>query len=85
MLTAGFPAFTSPALLASDALHGLQGTNRTERNFGGRAVNYRELAERLTALGLPENERNISNKISRGGFTAAFFFQCMHALGTRRI
>jgi hypothetical protein len=48
-------------------------------------VNYRELAERLNALGLDENERNVSNKISRGGFTAAFFFQCMEAIGTRVI
>jgi hypothetical protein len=48
-------------------------------------VNYRELAERLTALGLDENERNISNKISRGGFTAAFFFQCMRAINCRTI
>jgi Domain of unknown function (DUF6471) len=48
-------------------------------------VSYRELAERLRALGLAENERSISNKISRGGFTAAFFFQCMEAIGTRVI
>ena len=33
---------------------------------------YRELAERLTAMGTPETDRNIANKISRGGFTAAF-------------
>jgi hypothetical protein len=48
-------------------------------------VNYRELAERLRAIGVDENERNISNKISRGGFTAAFFFQCMKAIGCRTI
>ena len=48
-------------------------------------VNYRELAERLRAIGIEENERNISNKISRGGFTAAFFFQCMEAIGCRTI
>jgi hypothetical protein len=48
-------------------------------------VNYRELAERLTALGLDENERNISNKISRGGFTAAFLFSCMGAINRRTL
>ena len=48
-------------------------------------VNYRELAERLRAIGVDENERNIANKISRGGFTAAFFFQCMKAIGCRTI
>ena len=46
-------------------------------------VGYRELAERLRAIGVDENERNIANKIARGGFTAAFFFQCMSAIGTR--
>lgn len=46
-----------------------------------RGVGYRELAEKLTAMGIPENERNIGNKISRGGFTAAFFIQCLVALG----
>jgi len=46
-----------------------------------RNVGYRELAEKLTAIGIPETERNIANKISRGGFTAAFFIQCLSAIG----
>ena len=46
-----------------------------------RGVSYRELAERLTAIGIPESERNIANKIARGGFTAAFFIQCLVAIG----
>lgn len=46
-----------------------------------RNVGYRELAEKLTSLGIPETERNIANKISRGGFTAAFFIQCLSAIG----
>jgi hypothetical protein len=48
-------------------------------------VSYRELAERLRAIGVDENARNIANKIARGGFTAAFFFQCMEAIGCRTI
>jgi hypothetical protein len=44
-------------------------------------VGYRELAEKLTAMGTPETERNIANKISRGGFTAAFFLMCLEAVG----
>lgn len=50
-----------------------------------RGVGYRELAEKLTAQGTPETERNIANKISRGGFTAAFFIQCMEAIGVDTI
>src|SRR5713101_15127 len=50
-----------------------------------RDISYRELAERLQAIGVRDTERNISNKISRGGFTAAFFFQVMEAIGCRTI
>jgi hypothetical protein len=48
-------------------------------------VSYRELAERLRAIGVDETERNLANKVSRGGFTAAFFFQCMQAINCRTI
>ena len=46
-----------------------------------RNVSYKELASRLEALGIHETERNINNKISRGGFTAVFFVQCLVAIG----
>lgn len=46
-----------------------------------RNVGYRELAEKLTAMGQPESERNLANKISRGGFKAAFMVQCLIAIG----
>ena len=42
---------------------------------------YAQLAEKLGAIGVQENERNLNNKISRGGFTAAFMLQCMEAIG----
>ncbi|HLZ84410.1 MAG TPA: DUF6471 domain-containing protein [Caulobacteraceae bacterium] len=50
-----------------------------------RGVTYAQLAERLTAMGLPENERNLNNKISRGGFTAAFLLQCMTVIGAHTV
>lgn len=50
-----------------------------------RNVGYRELADKLTEMGLPESERNIANKISRGGFTAAFFLQCLSAIGCQQL
>ena len=46
-----------------------------------KGVGYRDLAERLNAHGATESERNIANKISRGGFSAAFFVQCLSAIG----
>ena len=50
-----------------------------------RNVGYRELAEKLTAMGTPETDRNIANKISRGGFTAAFFIECLVAIGVQSL
>lgn len=50
-----------------------------------RGVTYGQLAYRLTAMGIPENERNLNNKISRGGFTAAFLLQCLEAIGAIEI
>jgi hypothetical protein len=32
-----------------------------------------------------QTEKNLSNKIARGKFTAAFFMQCMAAIGCRTI
>ena len=46
-----------------------------------RNVSYKELAERLTAMGIPDSEANIKNKISRGGFAAVFLIQCLKAIG----
>ena len=48
-------------------------------------VSYRELAVKLTAMGIPESEANIANKISRGGFTAVFFVQCLFAIGAHTV
>jgi hypothetical protein len=50
-----------------------------------RGIGYRDLADKLTAMGLPETERNLANKISRGGFTAAFLVQCLEAMGARDV
>lgn len=50
-----------------------------------KGLSYRDLAERLTAIGVPESETNIKNKISRGGFTAVFFLQCLSAIGVREL
>ncbi len=50
-----------------------------------RNISYRQLAERLEALGVHDSERNINNKISRGEFTAVFFVQCLVAIGCRAL
>ena len=48
-----------------------------------RHISYRNLADRLGAIGVRDNERNIANKMSRGSFTAAFFVACLDAIDCR--
>jgi Domain of unknown function (DUF6471) len=50
-----------------------------------RNLSYADLAGKLAAVGVDDSERNISNKISRGTFTAVFFIQCMEAVGCKTI
>ena len=50
-----------------------------------RGITYAKLAELLKNVGVEETERNLNNKISRGGFSAAFLFQCMVAMGAKEI
>ncbi len=47
-----------------------------------RGVTYAQLAEKLGEIGVQETDRNLNNKISRGGFSAAFLLQCLDAIGS---
>ena len=42
---------------------------------------YEALADKLNAMGIEITGRGLENKISRGGFSAAFLLQCMDAIG----
>ena len=46
-----------------------------------KGTTYAQLVERLAAIGIEDNERNLRNKVSRGKFTAGFLLQCLVALG----
>jgi hypothetical protein len=50
-----------------------------------RGVTYAQLAGKLADLGVGETERNLNNKISRGGFSAAFLLQCLTAIGAHSL
>lgn len=50
-----------------------------------RGITYAQLAEKLADLGVNETERNLNNKISRGGFSAAFLLQCLSAAGSENL
>jgi hypothetical protein len=50
-----------------------------------RKISYRELETRLRAMGIEDNEKNLSTKISRGRIGTIFFLQCMRAIGCTTI
>lgn len=50
-----------------------------------RGLSYADLAAKLETIGIKDNERNISNKLARGTYTAVFFFQCMEAIGCKTV
>ncbi|WP_349363442.1 MAG: DUF6471 domain-containing protein [Roseitalea porphyridii] len=50
-----------------------------------KGVTYAQLVEKLAEIGVNEKEANVKNKLSRGKFTAAFFLQCLTAIGVRSL
>jgi Domain of unknown function (DUF6471) len=50
-----------------------------------RHLTYKDVVEKLHALGVTETEPNLRNKISRGGFSAGFFIQCLTAIGAKTL
>lgn len=74
------PAKPPPDRQSADHAKGILKAELARRN-----LTYKDLAERLRAAGFHDTDRNISNKLSRGAFTAAFFFQCMDAMGVKTI
>ena len=62
-----------------------QAKNLLKGELKRRGVTYAQLAEKLSAIGVVENERNLNNKISRGGFTAAFLLQCLMVIGAHTV
>ncbi|MEZ5918246.1 MAG: DUF6471 domain-containing protein [Parvularculaceae bacterium] len=45
-----------------------------------RNVDFEALAEHLASMGISISPGGLANKISRGGFSAAFLLECMEAL-----
>lgn len=48
-------------------------------------VKYADLVEKLAEIGVEEKEVNVRNKLSRGSFTAAYFLQCLEAIGAKEL
>jgi 3-mercaptopyruvate sulfurtransferase SseA len=56
--------------------------NSLKSEVEAQRLTYAQLVERLSAIGIDEKEVNVRNKLSRGKFTAAYFLQCLDAIGT---
>ena len=50
-----------------------------------RGVTYKDLAERLAAIGVRDTADNLRNKVARGRFSAMFLVQCLTAIGARTL
>jgi hypothetical protein len=59
-----------------DRVRGMLRAELSRRN-----LSYVDLANRLRAMGIEDSPKNLSNKVARGMFTAAFFFACRDAIG----
>jgi len=46
-----------------------------------RNMTYEQLSAKLAEIGVHETPTNLRTKISRGGFSAVFFVQCLRAIG----
>lgn len=60
----------------ADRVKGLVKAELAKRN-----LNYIQLAELLAKQGIVESPQNLSNKIGRGKFGAAFMVQILDAIG----
>lgn len=49
------------------------------------STSYEDLAAKLRRKRVDISDKGLENKIARGTFTAAFLFQCLDALGVKRI
>lgn len=80
-------------LMTKDAIMGISESSRSgarpvddvkgilKAELKRRGLTYADLVARLAEHGVVESEANLRNKISRGSFTAAFFLQCLVAIG----
>jgi len=73
------PKATDQNEWAIKAKNNLKGALKTK------GLGYKQLAEKLTEMGLEISEQGLNNKISRGGFSAAFYLQCLDAIESREV
>lgn len=50
-----------------------------------RRIDYADLVALLAEDGVKETQANLRNKVSRGSFTAAFLFRCLHVMQVKTL
>lgn len=58
----------------------LQAKNKIKGEMKMKGMTHRQLVEKLSEMGSEMSEQSLNNKISRGGFSAAFYLQCLDAI-----
>jgi lambda repressor-like predicted transcriptional regulator len=71
-----FPLAAETAMLKPDQYQDMA-KNIIKAELKRHGMSYRDLAAKLEEAGIRETERNLANKISRGGFSAVFFLGCL--------
>jgi Domain of unknown function (DUF6471) len=50
-----------------------------------RNMTYEQLSASLAEIGVHDTAQNLRTKVSRGGFSAVFFVQCLKAIGCQSV
>lgn len=58
----------------------IQAKNKIKGEMKMKGMSSRQLAEKLSEMGMDMTEQSLNNKISRGGFSAAFYLQCLEGI-----
>lgn len=58
----------------------VQAKNTLKGQMKMKGMSHRQLVEKLAEMGTEMSEQSLNNKISRGGFSAAFYLQCLDAI-----
>lgn len=71
--------------MATDAKYEDMAKGLLKAELKRRNLTYAQLVGALKKHGVKEEEHNLRNKVSRGKFTAAFFVQCLVAIGCQTL
>ena len=80
-----YDAFVSISEVSMDDKWNSEAKGILKAEIARRHLTYRDVVERMAAIGETETEANLRNKISRGGFSAGFFVACLTALGAHTV